>query len=122
MKSINLGLDRYSHRVRAVSVAALLLTGLSSAAVFAGDVRGGAPDVNQILGRSSATFAPGGPVKTGWLTVEATGRNPKSGGAHGTSKGIASRSGDGLINEYGRGTPNLAVTYKGASSQTLSAR
>jgi hypothetical protein len=37
------------------------------------------------------------------------------------STGIATRTTDGLLAEYGRGTPNLAITHKGASSGNLAA-
>ena len=95
--------------------AALLLAGLSGA-VVAGDVHGGMRDVNQVTGRASATVAGNGSVKAGYLTVEAIGRAPK---ANGEANGQVARSNEGLMGGFGRGTPNLAITYKGASSSTL---
>jgi hypothetical protein len=98
--------------------AALLLAGLTGE-VVAGDVQGGMRDVNQVYGRSSAMSAPAGSVKVDGLTVETIGRAPKANGTA-THKQVA-HSYEGLIGDFGRGTPNLAIIHKGASNETLAA-
>lgn len=92
-----------------------LLAGLTGA-VVAGDVQGGMRDVNQAQGRGSAMVAGNGSVKAQTLTVEAIGRAPKGNGEAGKQ---AARSSEGLIVDFGRGTPNLAIIHKGDSSKTL---
>lgn len=120
MKSMQL--NRYSRQIRAYSVAALVLVGFSSFGAIAGKVHSGSPDVNQVFGRSSAIPKQGAPGKTAGLTVDVLGRSSNPGGKADMSTNIATRSPDGLIAEYGRGTPTIAATQKGDSSSNLAAK
>jgi hypothetical protein len=119
MKSMQF--SRYSRQVRACTLAAFVLVGFTSIGAIAGNVHSGASDVNQVFGRSSAMPKQGAPSKTAGLIVDAIGRSSNPVGNSDMSTGIATRTTDGLLAEYGRGTPNLAITHKGASSGNLAA-
>ena len=119
MKSMQL--SRYAQPVRGCSLAALVLVGFTSIGAIAGNVHSGMSDVNQVFGRSSAMPKQGAPGKTAGLTVDAIGRSSSLVANAGMSTRIATRSTEGLLAEYGRGTPNLAITHKGASSGNLAA-
>ncbi len=120
MKSMQL--KRYARQFRACSVTALVLVGFSSIGAIAGNVNSGSRDVNQVFGQSSAMPAQGAPIKTTGLSVDAFGRSSNQVGKSGMSSNIATRSPDGLIAEYGRGTPSHAITHKGTSSDKLAAK
>jgi len=114
-------LKRYSRQFRTCSVAALVLAGFTSIGAIAGNVHGGGSDVNQVFGRSSAMPTQGAPSKSGGLSVDVLGRSSNPNGKADMATNIATRSADGLIAEYGRGTPTIAITHKGATSGNLAA-
>ncbi|MGH8245002.1 MAG: hypothetical protein ACREUU_01065 [Gammaproteobacteria bacterium] len=120
MKSIQL--SRHSQQFRACSLAALVLIALSATSALAGDVRSGTSDVNKVFGRSSAMPAHGAPVKTAGLSVDAFGRSSNHIGKTDAAINVATRSTDGLIGQYGRGTPSQAITQKGTSSGKVAAK
>jgi hypothetical protein len=109
MKSMQL--NRYARQFRACSVAALVLVGFSSVGAIAGNVHSGSPDVNRVFGQSSAMPAQGAPTRTAGLSVEAFGRSSQW-SKQGMSSNIATRSAEGLIAEYGRGTPDQKISQK----------
>lgn len=120
MKSMQL--NRYARQLRAYSVAALVLVGFSSVGAIAGNVHGGSPDVNQVFGRSSAMPTQGAPSKTAGLSVDALGRSSNQWGKQGMSSNIATRSAEGLIAEYGRGTPSQTISHKDTGKLAVKTR
>lgn len=102
------------------TLTALVLFALSAGAV-AGEVHSGSPDVNKVFGRSSAIHVSGATIKTAGLSVDAFGRSSNQIGKVGATT-LASRSTEGLIAQYGRGTPSHAMAPKASGNVAAKSR
>jgi hypothetical protein len=105
-------------QVRMTAVVALAMAGFS---VYAADVSTGTPDVNQVQGRASVIAKAAKPAKVGGFTTDVLGRASNIPGSA-SQDNIASRAPDGLLAQYGRAAPTYAITYKGASTETMAAK